>query len=202
MQPEMNTVINKKLLEDVLITIDKNNPKYELNFCYVDKENIVSTNTRALTVATHELEIQEPFFIERHLVEKAVKEKNALYFKVAPSKITAYDKDLNELITFSIERPRNKDNFRFPDYERLITKEFNKKISFVDYSQINGIFAINKVDINPIWIPKTKLGYICINDKNIPVMIENAEHKIKTLIMPIVDRFKEFDENGYLDWKN
>ncbi|PZP12301.1 MAG: hypothetical protein DI602_09745 [Aliarcobacter butzleri] len=61
------------------------------------------------------------------------------------------------------------------------------------------MFAINKVDVNPIWIPKTKLGYIYINNKNLPVMIENAEYKIKTLIMPIIDRFKEFDENGYLE---
>lgn len=199
MQPGMNTLINKKLLEDILITIDKNNPKWELNFCYVDKENIVSTNTRALTVATHGLKIDNHFFIERNLIEKATKEKNALYFKIAPSKITAYDKDLNELITLSIEKPTNKDNYKYPEYERIIPKEFEKKISFVDYSQINGMFAINKVDVNPIWIPKTKLGYIYINNKNLPVMIENAEYKIKTLIMPIIDRFKEFDENGYLD---
>ncbi|MFY9075305.1 hypothetical protein OZZ08_10100 [Malaciobacter mytili] len=192
-------VIDRKLLEDILITIDKTNPKYELNFCYVDELNMVSTNTRALTVAEHGLKIEKPFFLERILIEKATKERKAAYFSISPSKITAYDKELYEIITFSVETPSyNTNEFKYPDYKRIFPEEWKTKISFVDYSQINGIFAVHKVDINPAWIPKTRCGYIKINEKNLPAMVENADHKIKTLIMPIIDRFKEFDENGYI----
>jgi len=192
-----NETIERRVLEDILLHIDKNNPKFELNYCYVDDINIVSTDTRVLCVAEHGLNINKPFFIDRTIVEKAVREKKADSFILNPNRIAAIQNG-NEIMTFSMSYPVDMKNFRFPDYHRIIPETINTKISFVDNSQINGLFAAKKVAVNPKYLPKSKYGYIGINEKNLPVVVQDGEYKIKTIIMPIVDKFKEFDENGFI----
>ena len=45
--------LTKNQLKNLIISCDTNNPKYELNFIYIDKENAVSINTRCLTIIEH-----------------------------------------------------------------------------------------------------------------------------------------------------
>lgn len=188
--------IERRLLEDILLSIDKHSPKPALNYCYVDTENIVSTNTKVLCVAKHNLNIKEPFFIQRAIVEKAVKERKANYFIISENKITAL-KNKDEIITFSINVSNIK-NLKFPNYTKIIPNQIKEKISFVDNSQINGLFAFKRVNIDSEHIPNAKYGYIGINDKNLPVLIEDREYQIKTIIMPKIDTFKEFETNGFI----
>jgi hypothetical protein len=183
--------VTREQLENALILIDDNNPKYELNFLYVDNENIVSTNTRGLCIARHRSGIEKPFYIHKKVVKKAISDKDAKYYHLSENTVVSIDRDSQEIMSY--HGKYNSENMFYPDYKRIIPEEFNKKHSFLENNQINGIFAINKVHINPKWLPKFKSGFIHIKQNNLPVAIMNENENITFVVMPLIDTFKEFD---------
>ncbi|NQY22807.1 MAG: hypothetical protein HRT41_02155 [Campylobacteraceae bacterium] len=188
------SILNRKALEEIGKLIDINNPKYELNYLLVDKSNVVSTNTKALCVVKHYEPVKEAFLIHGSIVKKALTERKATDFVLSKNKIVVMN-DNEELMTYSLSS--SFEDFKYPDYERIFPKGLAEEcISFTDNSQISGICALSKVHLNPKHIPKLKSGTIKINTPDLPVLIEDGEENIKIIVMPIVDKFKEFENEG------
>ncbi len=175
--------------------IDVNNPKFELNYLYVDKSNAVSTNTRALAIFSHEQNVQNLFFVHRDLILRALKEKKAFSYELGQNKVICFDVDDFEILTLMIETDFCRD-YKFPDYLRIQPKDKHKLyFPFTDNSQISGIVATKKTTLDPKWIPASiKSGLIGWNKPSLPVQIQDEEMNIEVIIMPIVDnRFKELE---------
>lgn len=198
----MIKVIRKKL-EIAAKYIDVNNPKFELNFLYIDEENLVSTNTRALAVVKHDgkLEGNTHTFIHKSVVDLALKQTKAVKFELDTNSIHCIDKDGAELIKISKEHDFF-DGFKYPEYERIIPKYIENKHAFIHSSSISGILALNKTLVDDRYIPsfadkKDYLfdgGFVGINEPNMPIVISDKYEVMRTVIMPIVTEFPIFRE--------
>jgi hypothetical protein len=187
--------IKKSELEIVSKYIDKNNPKIEFNYLFVDQDNLVATNTRAIGIIQHRSNIEgkDKFFIHGDVVALALKQTKAVEFELQEQKIICFDKAGHEIITIQkSEKPDRFDDYNFTNYKRIIPETFKKTMPFVEHAQIQGIFAVEKIQVNTNYLPKKfDEGNIGINNYNIPVKISNFEDTIKIIIMPIVDKFHE-----------
>ena len=85
---------------------------------------------------------------------------------------------------------------KFPGYKRIIPESFIKpNIPFIDASQINGILALDEVNLNPKYLPLISEGYISHSGDKLPVMIQDVDQLITHVVMPINDgRFKELKD--------
>jgi len=186
--------ITRKYLAAAAAYIDTNNPKFELDYLFIDSENMVSTNTRALAVVKHySVEKFQDFYIHKSIVDLAIKQTKAKSFELSLDKIICYDKDDFELLIISKSPQSNYG--RYPEYKRILPPSFDHTIPFLKESHIDGIFALNKVLIDNKNIPKlglTKedsefLGYIGINSDNLPVSLFDVKKDIQCIIMPIIE---------------
>ncbi|PHR57257.1 MAG: hypothetical protein COA44_06040 [Arcobacter sp.] len=182
-------IVSKKELQVVAKYIDTNNPKFELNYLYIDKEHLVSTDTRALAVIKHHGHADKDFYIHKSIVDLSIKYKKSLYFDLQPNKIVCLDEYEREIITISIESLLGERTFNYPDFQRIIPKEVINKIEFVEQTQIEGILAFNKVHIEPKRVPNISHGTIGITSTSTPVLIEHEN--IIIVMMPITDSFEE-----------
>jgi hypothetical protein len=189
--------ISKEKLEVVAGCIDINNPKWEFNYMLVGKKYLVSTNTRVLAQVEHKLgtSVGKEFFIHKTIVDLAIKQRYAVSFELQEQKIICFNKEGGEIITFSIEeQPDRFPGYKFGNYERIVPEKFNETFPFIEHSHIQGIFAIQRVHVDPKHIPKKmQKGKIGINERNLPVQIANDNEEIKVIIMPIIDSFSELE---------
>lgn len=184
----------KNQLKNLIISCDTNNPKYELNFIYIDKENAVSTNTRCVTIIEHN-ENTEEMWLHISLAKTAIKDSKATHFIIESSNsIISVDKYECHIMRYSIDmKDYTYSTMKFPDYKRIIPQSCSKSnIPFTDASQMQGILALDEVNVNPKYLPLISEGYISHNGDQLPVMIQDADKLITHVVMPIVsDRFKE-----------
>ena len=189
--------LTKNQLKNLIISCDTNNPKYELNFIFIDKENAVSTNTRCVTIIEHNQNTEE-MWLHISLAKAAIKDTRATHFIIeSNNSIISIDKDEFHIMRYSIDMTDYTcSTMKFPDYKRIIPQSFTKQnIPFTDASQINGILALDEVNLNPKYLPLISEGYISHNGDQLPVMIQDAERLITHVVMPIVsDRFKELKD--------
>lgn len=195
--------ISKQDLKNLIAACDLNNPKYELNYVYVDSENIVSCNTRVLAMFKHNEYVPKPFFIHISILKEAVKNTKCEYYSLDDfNKVSALDKKTQFedkpliLMSYSIETDKYfKDSFKYPDYKRIIPEKTNIKKPFTNKEQIAGIAALENVSINPKFIPNFESGIVGINSRKLPVKITNEYNNKHFIIMPIIDdRFKELQD--------
>jgi hypothetical protein len=114
--------INNQIID----TVDKNNPKYELNGMLIDFKNgkLVSTNTRALTV--QDITIPEEF----KSLNNAIVPKNMLFDTMQLMKIN------DKILVFKNGNNTFKTDFingKYPDYQRIMlddNSQDNIKIKF------------------------------------------------------------------------
>ena len=195
--------LTKNQLKNLIISCDTNNPKYELNFIYIDKENAVSTNTRCVTVIEHN-ENTEEMWLHVSLAKTAIKDSKATHFIIeANNSIISVDKDEWNIMRYSQDlTDYTYSTMKFPDYKRIIPQECIKSnIPFTDASQTQGILALDEVNVNPKYLPLINEGYISYNASNLPVMIQDSEKIITHVVMPTIsDRFKELKD--YLKKQN
>ena len=176
----------------------------------VTKENlaIVATNTRVLGAAKHyvvEIVGQDsaPFLVHKSIVDLALKQTKALYFELSSGQIKCLDKDHEEIITIS-KRDVSMDMFKYPPYKSIIPTDMKEKIPFTQSSQIDGILALNKIQINPKFIPKINVkgdgdflgGYVGIESRERPIKISEKNGSFVVVIMPIIDRLSIFNEGN------
>lgn len=189
--------LTKNQLKNLIISCDTNNPKYELNFIYIDKENAVSTNSRCITVIEHNQNTEE-MWLHISLAKTAIKDSKATHF-IIESNNSIISVDINEfhIMRYSIDMTDyTYSTMRFPDYKRIIPQSCIKSdIPFTDASQINGILALDEVNVNPKYLPLINEGYISYNADDLPVMIQDTDKLITHVVMPIVsDKFKELKD--------
>jgi len=198
--------VNRRSLEIASKYIDVRNPKFELNYLYVDNKNIVSTNTRALVIVKHHGNIEkdeDDFFIHKNIVDVALKQRKAKKFILQSNGIILLDDKGNELFTISAQMyAGNYQNcVKYPEYKNIIPKDMKKNIPFVNSSQINGILAVNKIIVDEKYIPNLKGSnefesmQIGINSIASPISIKSGD--ITIVIMPIIDRFEQFNGEEY-----
>lgn len=180
--------VRRENLEEVSRCIDVHNPKSAFNYLYADSEYIVATNTKVLGRYKHEGFNGEPFYVAKKLIDTALKHKSSVNFGLSANKVVAYDKDGREVMTYSISEEFTD---TFADYNRIVKKEFKESRPFADPGHIAGIFAAERINVNPKFMPKIKHGYIRFNEPNIPVMITDNEG-LEIVVMPITDGFPEF----------
>lgn len=189
--------LTRNQLKNLIISCDTNNPKYELNFIYIDKENAVSTNTRCVTIVEHDQNTEE-MWLHSSLAKTAIKDSKATDFIIeSNNSIISVDKDGFHIMRYSITMTNySYSTMKFPDYKRIIPKECTKpNIPFTDASQINGILALDEVNVNPKYLPLISEGYISHNGNQLPVMIQDSDRIITNVVMPIInDRFKELKD--------
>ena len=188
--------LTKNQLKNLIISCDTRNPKYELNFIFIDKENAVSTNTRCVTIVEHNQNTEE-MWLHISLAKAAIKDSKATHFIIeSNNSIISIDED-EFIMRYSIDMTDyTYSTMKFPDYKRIIPQSFTKQnIPFIDASQINGILALDEVNLNPKHLPLIQEGYISNNGDSLPVVIQDAERLITHVVMPIVsDRFKELKD--------
>jgi len=188
--------VNRKDLEIVAQYIDNNNPKFELDYLLIDADNMVATNTRAIGVIKHNGTLDkgvETILIHKSVVVLALKQTKAKRFNLDENKIVCLDDKDDEIITICINRENYHRNF--PEYGRIIPKEIEKIIPFTSKTQIEGILATELIEVDNMHIPKTKedfIGYVGINDKNLPIAIMNEKKEVLIVVMPIIDSFDIF----------
>lgn len=189
--------LTREELKALLKVCDNNNPKFELNFIFIDKENSVSTNTRALCIVKHSAlsNTTNDMHLHNSLATAALKQTKAVSFTIEESnKITALDKDDLELMTFGFSSKSDylDKDFRYPDYSRIIPESFKSVIPFTLKEQIQGVLALNEITVNQKYIPDFNAGLISHNGPDSPVHFEEEFNKIIYISMPIKDdRFKE-----------
>ncbi len=189
--------LTKNQLKNLIISCDTNNTIYELNFIYIDKENAVSTNTRCVTVIEHN-ENTEEMWLHVSLAKTATKDSKATHFIIeSNNSIISVDKDESHIMRYSITMTDyTYSTMRFPDYKRIIPQSCTKSnIPFTDASQMQGILALDEVNVNPKYLPLISEGYISHNGETMPVVIQDVDKLITHVVMPINDgRFKELKD--------
>lgn len=192
--------VDRELLEIAAAYIDTNNPKYELNYLYIDAKNMVSTNTRAMAIVKHwgDLDAEvENFYIHKSVVDLALKQRKALSYDLGADMIVCLDKDDREI--YSISKRHDNHVIKYPAYDRIVPTDVRKAIPFVQHSHIDGILALNKVLVEVKYIPKVMpdgdcTWYVGINDNTMPIVIFDKQKDMQVIIMPIVDTFEMFRE--------
>lgn len=189
--------LTKNQLKNLIMSCDTNNPKYELNFIFIDKENAVSTNTRCVTIVEHNQNTKE-MWLHISLAKTAIKDSRDTHFIIeSNNSIISTDKYEFHIMRYSIDMTDyTYSTMKFPDYKRIIPQSFTKQnIPFLDASQINGILALDEVNVNPKYLPLISEGYISHNGETMPVMIQDVDKLITHVVMPINDgRFKELKD--------
>jgi len=159
---------------EILKTIlNRNNPKIEINNIFVDKENMVSTDTTILIVKKHNQDIEKSFLI--------INDK-------AKDKLNAEDIVFDEKINYT-------DANRYPEYKRIVKwnglKEYIPKydtlidvlyeISYKKHIILNFIdYATKFKKINKLLPKINKVSY---NGENDPIQITAKNYII--MIMPM-----------------
>ena len=202
-------IVNKENLKLVEKYIDAGNPKFELDYLFVDtdNENLVATDTRTLAIAKCDTVSKGNFYVHKKLVSLAIKQTKAIEYHLEKNKITCLDRDDIELVVFSLEKDfynKYEERFHYPDYKRIIPKETKHKIPFVSYSAIEGILNLNKIVVDTKRIPTKSTrylkdydgGFIKFNDAEMPITIEDNKDGSMIIIMPIVDKFEVFREGN------
>ena len=189
--------LTKNQLKNLIISCDTNNPKYELNFIFINKENAVSTNARCATIVEHNQNTEE-MWLHISLAKKAIKDSKATHFIIeSNNSIISIDKDEFHIMRYSIDMTDyTYSAMKFPGYKRIIPQSFIKpNIPFTDASQINGILALDEVNVNTKYLPLISEGYISHNGDQLPVMIQDVDRLITHVVMPKTDdRFKELKD--------
>lgn len=190
--------VSREKLELASLYIDTINPKFELNYLYIDSENMVSSNTRALSVIKHGGKVEVEFYICKNIVSLALKQTKAKFFILSADNIVCLDKEQDELFTVSLSSTNSYTKFKYPEYVRILPKQDMKmSVPFAESSHIGGILATHGVLIDSKYIPKKFnidfRGYIGINDSNLPIMLYSEDKSVQIVIMPIIDNFFKFN---------
>lgn len=183
-----------EVLEGLTNTIG-NEFKPEINYIYVDKENVVATDSRRLYCYPHKQEIETPFFVEGALAKEVVKNnKKAEKFILSENNIMVLKKSSDAFFMQYGKTGFEQSLGGYPDYKRIIpTKPREFEIPFVNNENISGILAVNGIHINPKFIPNFKKGYIMFSSPDTPVLFTDGLKEQKYLVMPIIDTFKELE---------
>lgn len=182
--------MNKHDMQVLIQYCDTNNPRFELNYIYVDEKHAVSTNTRALAFIEHTEAIDKPFLVSVKAAVTAIKVQGAFRFRLEPNRIICLDSKDIEIVTISSQEPPE---WRWTDYKRIIPESMAHTVRFAHQNEIGGVLVVNKVTIDNRFIPKIDGGYIGINSNSTPIMVQDEDKRIGVIIMPYTGFFDDID---------
>ena len=113
--------------------IDGKNPKTELNFHFIDGENIVTTNTRILLVEKHDLKVDENKLIFPDKIGKCI---SGLEYRPEVELLNG-KKAINERLVG-----------KYPEYKRIIPSSMNNHFEHTVDNLLEAVYLIvSKHDI-------------------------------------------------------
>lgn len=184
--------VSHKELKQLFKTIDKNNPKFELDYLYVSPKRVASSDTRSLSVINHNSSQEfEPFLLHGSAVEIALKIKKTDKFVLNHDGIKCLN-EINQHI-MTIQQPQTPSQWHFPDTEKIIPTTFKKEVDFYQKEQISGVLLANNVFLDKKYVPEVNEGTISINGANKPVLIKDEHTRLTYLAMPICGVFEDND---------
>ncbi len=131
-----------RCLKKILPTIDTNNPKYSLNGAFLDiktdRINFVGTDTRRLGILTLNKANDKEFHLS--IPKKAIIEMHKLFYE----KIEIfYDENILIAKNENFEFFTKLINDKFPDYAKVVPKEFKYEFTFKTEDFIDSLKKIN-----------------------------------------------------------
>ena len=181
--------ITKQQLQNIILSCDTNNPRRELNYIHVNKDSIVSANTRAAIRIKHNDKSSPNFYIDKKVAQLAIKQKGAIHFILDKNSI--YCTDIDDIAILSISSEIYDTGFVFPDIDRIFPLTFKKEIKFIEKAEIQGITIVNKITIDSKYIPTLVSGSVCFNSTNLPVVIKSNDNITEVVIMPMIGLLEE-----------
>lgn len=131
-----------RCLKKILPTVDINNPRYSLNGAFLDiktdRINFVGTDTKRLGISTLNKNNDKEFHIS--IPKKAIIEMQKLFYE----KIEIfYDENILIAKNENFEFFTKLINDKFPDYEKVIPKQFKQEFTFKTEDFIDSLKKIN-----------------------------------------------------------
>lgn len=159
-------------LKKILPNIDTNNPKYSLNGAFLDiKEdriNFVGTDTRCLAI--YALEKANPKELSLSIPKKSIVEMQKLFYE----KIEIFhDKNMLIAKNENFEFFTKLINDKFPDYEKVIPRDFEQELSLPTEDFIDSLKKISVVTEKiKLYFSKDKITFENISLDNVEAKTE------------------------------
>ncbi|MCX2683635.1 DNA polymerase III subunit beta [Campylobacter sp. MIT 21-1685] len=170
-------------LKKILPSIDTNNPKYSMNGAFLDIKNnkidFVGTDSHRLSIYTLEKTNEKEFHIS--IPKKAIIEMQKLSYE----KIEIYyDKNILIAKNENFEFFTKLINDKFPDYEKIIPKQFKQNLKFKTEDFIDSLKKISVIcEKMKLHLTKDKITFEGISLDN---MEAKTELEVET---PIEENF-------------
>ena len=191
-------------LKKIIPAIDTNNPKYSLNGAFLDikkdKINFVGTDSKRLAVYTLEKENKEEFSFS--IPKKAILEMQKIFYE----KIEIfYDENMLIAKNDNFEFFTKLINDKFPDYEKVIPKEFKTNFEFNTEEFMDSLKKISVVSEKmKLSINKDKIIFEGISLDNMEAKTEleiqndiNEEISINIKIKHLIDFLNSIEEEKF-----
>lgn len=179
-------------LQALMEIADYQNPKLELNDVYFDEEYIVATDTRRMMVTKNTTAIKD-VYIPKAFLELFV------YDTGKHLEVRGQDVLLTANNRHFYYYPTHLKNY--PDYDRIIPKEINTKISNESFLKDSKVLLADELDHhrdlriikidgktlclnNDFIIEDFNFDTFCFNEPNLPVMFESETSRY--IVMPII----------------
>jgi hypothetical protein len=181
--------VTKKQLQLLSSYCDTNNINYRFNYIFIDSDNIVATDTRALIVMEHLQDVDKEFAIHKSVIELALK-TNATEYILKENSICCVLKKYRDEVCISATAMSD---FEYVNYKRITDIQDQSELKFVSSDAISGMLQMKNIAINDKYIPKLRdYGYLRFVDNSRPIEIDFVEHSTKIFIMPMSDLFQDF----------
>lgn len=191
-------------LKKILPSIDTNNPKYSLNGAFLDiktdKINFVGTDTRSLGIYTLKKTNEQEFSFS--IPKKAIMEM----LKLSYEKIKIYyDKNMLIAKNENFEFFTKLINDKFPDYEKVIPKNFKKELQLSTEDFTDALKKINVItEKAKIHFSKDKIIFEGTNSDSMEAKTEleietqvNEEFSLNIQIKHMLDFLSSIEEEKF-----
>lgn len=152
----------KDFIESIKVvkaSIAVGNPKAELNGVYLHNSNLVSTNTRSMTISNLNLNSEFDLILHRKAIDEILKLNSESEFYFSDTQIFVKNKNVQFFIKLI--------NGKFPDYSRVIPTETTHNIELNSSDLIENINIVNGIsEVITFTFYKDKILIESENDKN------------------------------------
>ncbi|PSM53061.1 DNA polymerase III, beta subunit [Campylobacter blaseri] len=179
-------------LKKIMPNIDSNNPNYALNGALIDIKddyiNLVGTDGKRLGLYKLDTPTDKTEY-SLIIPKKAISEMQKLFFDDVE---IYYDDNILVAVCDNFEFYTKLINKKFPDYQRVIPKEFHSSVMLQRDKMLEGIKTINMIcDRMTITIKPNSILFESINENNneAKTEIESQNNVINDIIIRVTNRY-------------